>query len=366
MERKILLNPGPATTSQTVKDALVVPDICPREQEFGDLVEGICTDLARVVHGEKNYTTVLFAGSGTAAMEAVVSSIPPAGEKILVVENGAYGKRFAEIARVYGLEAIVDQSEYGVLPDLHRLENILKTEKISTVFLVHHETTTGLLNPVKEVSRMAHANGAQLVLDAMSSYAGMEIDVEAMGIDCLISSSNKCIQGMAGLAFAICRQELLENIKDNRRSYYLDLYAQADYFRRTRQMQFTPPVQVCYSLRTALDEYFTEGSVGRAARYRENWDILYEGLKEIGLRFLLRKEEESGILIAVREPADPAFDFNHLHDYMFERGFTIYPGKGAREATFRLAIIGDLYPADIRAFLAELKAYFEANSIKIS
>lgn len=365
MKRNILLNPGPATTTRSVKEAQVVPDICPREQEFGDLLDGIRRDLVRIVHGEDQFVTILFGGSGTAAMEAVMSSVVPPGGRVLVVENGAYGTRFVEMAERHRIETVSFRMPYGEPPDLKALDALLSVNQgITHLFVIHHETTTGMLNPVSEIAATAARNGVSVVLDAMSSFAGLPIDLRRLGVDYLISSSNKCIQGMAGLSFVLCRRSLLVASRNHARTYYLDLLEQHLYFEKTRQTRFTPPVQTCYALRRAIDEYFAEGQGGRFARYRANWETLYAGLSNLGFRFLLPRQWESGILVAVREPDHPAYSFEDMHDYLYARGFTIYPGKGAREATFRLSILGDLSTTDVTAFLQALEAYLKERGIR--
>jgi len=365
IKRNILLNPGPATTTDDVKNALVVDDICPREKEFGKLLDSIRRDIVKVVNGGDEYISVLFSGSGTAGDEAAICSAVPRGKKILVVDNGAYGTRMVNIAEVYGIDVVKYKITYGDYPDLREIEKLFKSNSdVSHLAVVHHETTTGMLNPIKEISDLSHRYGAQIIVDAMSSYAGVPIDIKDWNIDYLISSSNKCIQGMAGITFVICRKNLLKDIKHNRRSYYLDLCSQHEYFEKYMQMQFTPPVQIAYALRQALDEYFEETVEGRASRYRENWETMYSGLKELGFKFLLSREHESGLLIAIIEPADSNYDFNRMHDYLFDRGYTIYPGKGAKEATFRLAVIGDIYKKDIENFLIELKNYLVDAGIR--
>lgn len=362
--RKILLNPGPATTSATVKEALVQSDICPREREFGDLMQEIATDLVRVVSGDTDeYVAVLFAGSGTAAMEACVASLPGPGKKILIVENGAYGTRMRQIAEIYEIPVVSYRILYGDYPDLSQVEALIAADDISHVFVVHHETTTGMLNPVADISRLAFRYGREIVVDAMSSLGGIPINVQETPYDYIISSANKCLQGMPGLSFVICKRKSLMAGGKKRRSYYLDLPAQYQGFHSTHQMPFTPPVQVAYALRQALREFFAEGQEGRSARYRKNFDILYAGLKALGFGFLLPPEQESGILLAVCEMDHPAFSFDDLHDFLYARGFTIYPGKGAKEATFRLSILGDLYPEDIHSFLKHLKEYLVQSGI---
>lgn len=168
---------------------------------------------------------------------------------------------------------------------------------------------------------------------------------------------------MPGLSFVIFKKALLEKIKGRGRSHYFDIYAQYAGFHNTGQMQFTPPVQVVYALRKAIDLFFEETAEGRIRRYHENYQTLYNGLKKLGFRFLLPEEHQSGILIAIREPQNPEYDFQEMHDYMYERGFTIYPGKGAKEATFRLAVLGDLYKADIESALKTLQEYLKSVNI---
>jgi len=266
---------------------------------------------------------------------------------------------------LYGIEVVRYEIAYGAYPCLQDIEVLLKSSSnITHLAVVHHETTTGMLNPVEEISMLAHEYGVEVIVDAMSSYAGVPIDINKWNIDYLVSSSNKCVQGMAGITFVVCRKDLLKALRENRRSYYLDLYSQFDYFEKTRQMQFTPPVQIAYALRQALDELFEEGLQERCDRYRENWEVLYKGLSGLGFKFLLPKDQESGILVAVCEPKDDKYRFDNMHDYLFERGFTIYPGKGANEATFRLAVLGALTREDIDAFLIQLRAYIEDSAIE--
>jgi 2-aminoethylphosphonate aminotransferase len=366
VKRNILLNPGPATTSDSVKYALVVPDICPREREFGEMVEAIGADLVRVVHGEEDYEIALFGGSGTAAVDACINSTVPHDRQILVVSNGAYGTRMAEIARAYGIDVLEYALPYGDYPDLQRLESMLRQhERISHVGIVHHETTTGMLNPIQPVLELCRRYGKEIIVDAISSYAGIPIDLRGMGYDYLISTSNKNIQGIAGVCFVIFRRQALEKISTiKKRSYYLNLYQQYDFFKRTRQMQFTPPVQIFYALRRAIDEYFAEGELERYRRYQRSWQTLVAGLKNIGFRLLLPDEQQSQLLTAIIEPSDAHYTFEAMHDYLYERDYTIYPGKGAKENTFRVANIGQIDFRDIEAFIAQLQNYVREQSIR--
>jgi 2-aminoethylphosphonate aminotransferase len=358
LARKILLNPGPATTTDTVKNALVVEDICPREKDFARLLDGIREDLVRIVHGEEEYTSALFTASGTGGLEAVITSAVPQGKRLLVIDNGAYGTRMVAIAKTFGIDVVQYKIGYGDFPDVHDIDSLIRSTKdISHLAVVHHETTTGMLNPVQDICDLAKRHAIEVIVDGMSSYAGIPIDIRKWGASYLISSSNKCIQGMPGLAFVIFRKDLLPALRHQRRSFYFNLYEQHSGFAGTGQMQFTPPVQVAYALRQALDEYFEEGEQGRWTRYLRNWNILYTGLAELGFSFLLPRHQESQILLAVLEPKDGRYRFESMHDFLFEHGYTIYPGKGARESTFRLSVLGDLHPEDITGFLGALKEY---------
>ncbi len=358
ISRKILLNPGPATTTQSVKEAMVVEDICPREKDFGQLLDGIKDDLVKVVHGEETHVAVMFTASGTGGLEAAITSAVPRGKKLLVVENGAYGTRMVKLAETFNIEVVRYQMEYGDYPDLEKIETLLANNKdISHLAVVHHETTTGMLNPVQEICDLAHRYHAEVIVDCMSSYAGIPIHVKEWNAEYLISSSNKCIQGMPGLVFVLFKKSLLEKIKDTKRSFYFDIYSQYTGFEKTGQMQFTPPVQVAYALRQAIDEYFLETESGRWKRYQENYQTLYDGLKKLSFEFLLPDHQQSKILLAIKEPSHPKYSFEGMHDYLFERGFTIYPGKGAKTATFRLSVLGDLHKQDIEDFLQCLADY---------
>jgi 2-aminoethylphosphonate aminotransferase len=265
-----LLNPGPATTTDSVKNALVVPDICPREREFGEMVEAIGADLLRVVHGEEDCEIALFGGSGTAAVDACINSTVPQDRQILVVNNGAYGARMTEIARAYGIDVVEYALPYGDYPDLQQIESMLRqNETISHVGIVHHETTTGMLNPIQPVLELCRRYGKEIIVDSISSYAGIPIDLRRTDYDYIISTSNKNIQGMAGVSFVIFRRQALKKLMAvKKRSYYLNIYQQYDFFKRSRQMQFTPPVQIFYALRQAIDEYFVEGEQARHLRYQ--------------------------------------------------------------------------------------------------
>ena len=360
VKRNILLNPGPATTTDTVKQALVVPDICPREREFGEVALDVQKKLARVVNGGEDYTAVMLLGSGTAAVEAALTSaIPPQG-RVLIIDNGAYGRRARHIVEAYGIAHATYELAWGDYPDLEAVRLILeKNGPFTHLFLVHHETTTGMLNPLPELQGLGRDFGLETIVDAMSSYAGLPLDLASLPVDYLISSANKCIQGMAGISFIISRRDSLERTRSYpRRNFYLNLYANEQHLRGTGQFQFTPPVQVIYALRQALDEFFSEGAENRFRRYARSYEELRKGLDETGLRCLLPDWQHSKLLTAVLEPKTPAYSYQGFHDHCYRRGVTIYPGKGAKEDTFRLANIGAIDYRDIQVFNAMMKEYF--------
>jgi 2-aminoethylphosphonate aminotransferase len=352
----ILLNPGPANTTQSVKQAMTRPDVCPREREFGELMLRVRDGLTRVVHGGRDYVAVLIGGSGTAAVEAAIASTVPADGRLLVVENGAYGRRMAEIAAAYGIAHDVLSFGTGGWPEVARVEQRLAAARYSHLGVIHHETSTGMLNPVAEIARACRRHGTQVIVDAMSSYAGLVIDVAELGADYLCSSANKCIQGIAGLSFVIARRGLLDALTPiPGRSLYLSLGEQHRYLERHLQMRYTPPVQVLYALDQALAEYFAEGGPARERRYLANWAILDGGMRELGFRRLLPEAQLSRILTAYLEPDHPRYSFDEMHDRLYAKGFTIYPGKGASQATFRLANMGALVADDLRAFVRAMR-----------
>jgi 2-aminoethylphosphonate aminotransferase len=368
IKRNILLNPGPATTTDTVKYAMVVPDICPREKEFGLLVEEITEMLVQVVNGGDRYRAVIFAGSGTAAVDAVINSVIPQHKSLLVVSNGAYGARMVEIAQNYAIPVVKYDIEYGDYPLIDEVETLLKKHKgtISHLGIVHHETTTGMLNPIEDMLKLCRRYGIQIIVDTISSYAGIPIDLMNTDYDYIVSTSNKNIQGMAGLSFVIGKKELIESQPEQTptRSYYLNLYQQHRFFSQHRQMQFTPPVQIFYALKQALKEYFSEGGKNRYLRYCTNWQTLVDGLMDLGFKLLLPLDQQSKLLTAVLEPSDRHYNFKQMHDFLLARDFTIYPGKGAKKSTFRVANIGQIFKDDIIAFLRALDQYIITHRIK--
>jgi 2-aminoethylphosphonate aminotransferase len=367
IQRNILLNPGPATTTDTVKMAMVVPDICPREREFCELVRGIREDLVKIAGGDSAYTAILFTGSGTAVMDAAINSVVPPGQKIAIINNGAYGERLVKISQSYHLDLVELKLEYGEKIHPEKVAELLQDDpKITCLAMIHHETTTGIVNPIQAIGAIAKEHGCVFIVDTISSFAGIPIDIKDCNIDFMMSTSNKCIQGMAGVAFIICKKSELEKLKDYPpRSYYLNLYNQYRYFEITGQSQFTPAVQILYALKQAICEYFAEGGAARYQRYTENWRVLRQGLLDLGFKLFHEAADESHILLTVNEPEDPGYNFEAMHDYLYRKGYTIYPGKIGNKNTFRLANMGAITPKDIQGFLKVLTAFLDEAGITL-
>lgn len=368
MERKILLNPGPATTTDTVKYAQIVPDICPREKEFVSLMKQIREDLVRIVHGDlEEYTSVLFCGSGTIAMDVCLNSLLPEGKKILIINNGAYSARAAEICQYYQLPFIQLQFAPDTLPDLEEAENVLKRNPdIALVYATHNETGTGILNPVREIGALAHKYNATFVVDTTSTYAMRPIHIKEDNIDFCMASAQKGLMAMTGISYVIGNRKLLEESGNYpKRSYYCNLYMQYEYFEKHGEMHFTPPVQTIYAMRQALKEYFEEGEEEKWNRHTRVFEALHAGLDKLGFRNVIRREWQAGLVIAVRYPEDGNWDFDKVHDYCYERGFTIYPGKIEDTRTFRLCALGAIDEEDIYSFFDVLEEGLRKMGVKI-
>ncbi len=368
IKRNILLNPGPSTTTDTVKMAQIVPDICPREKEFASLMKGLRSDLCKIVHAdEEKYTSVLFCGSGTINIDICLNSLLPAGKKALVVNNGAYSTRAAEVCTYYGLDFIDLKFPVDEAPDLEKVEETLRENPdIALVYTTHHETGTGLLNPIREIGALAHKYGAIFVTDTTSSFAMIPIDMDRDNLDFVMASAQKGIMGMTGLSFIVGNRAEIEKSENYpTRSYYCNLFLQYDFFERTGEMHFTPPVQTVYAAIQALKEYFAEGEQAKWARHTRVFEAIQKGLEELGFRNYIKKQLQSGLVASAIYPDDENWDFEKVHDYCYERGFTIYPGKISTTNTFRLCALGAIDEADIKAFFKVLKEALVKNNIKV-
>lgn len=368
IKRNILLNPGPATTTDTVKMAQIVPDICPREKEFADMMKRMRLDLLKTVNASPDkYTSVLFCGSGTLNLDVCINSLVPEGKKILVANNGAYSSRAVEICKYYGLNYIDLSMDILHPVDVKKVEKALDADSdIAVVYTTHNETGTGVLNPIREIGAVAHAHDAIFIVDTTSTLAMRPIDIEKDNIDFCMASAQKGLMSFTGLSFVIGNEEIIKKSKDYpKRSYYCNLYLQYDYFEKTGQMHFTPPVQTIYATRTALDEYFAEGEQNKWARHLRVINAIHDGLNELGFKELIDINEQSGLVASVIYPNDENWDFEKVHDYCYDKGYTIYPGKVTDTDTFRLCSLGAIDEEDINGFFVVLKDALEETGVKI-
>ena len=344
----ILLTPGPANTTRTVKEAMCADDVCHREKVFADVLASIREDLLILAGAEETHDVVLFTGSGTCAVDAAISSAVPPSGRLLVLVNGSYGARMARMAEIYGVPYDIFEAKWHERHDLAEVERLLDGGSFTHLAMVHHETSTGILNPLEPVAALCRERGTVLIADTISSFAGIPVSP----VDIFLASANKCLQGMPGLSFVFARRELLRDIADiPPRSFYTSLPLEHAAVEKSGQMRFTPAVQVALALRQALDETFAETLDGRFARYRANGEALRSGLLEAGFRKLLPDEHESGLLTSFLKPTVRAYDFDRHHDLLLEAGYTIYPAMVGYQHTFRLGNIGQITTEEIDAFL---------------
>lgn len=368
IKRNVLLNPGPATTTDTVKLAQIVPDICPREKEFADNMKELRNQLVKVAHGDKDkHTAVLFTGSGTINIDICLNSLLPENKKILVVNNGAYSSRAVEVCQYYGMPHINLQSSVFDIPNLDDVKQTLdENPDIALVYTTHHETGTGVLNPIREIGKMAHAHNAIFVVDTTSSLGMIPFDMEEDNVDFCMASAQKGLMAMTGLSFIVGNRAIIEASQHYpKRSYYCNLFLQYDYFERTGQMHFTPPVQTIYATMQALKEYWEEGEAAKFARHQRVFDAIHRGIDKLGFKDVIRKDIQSGLVVSIKYPDDANWDFDKVHDYCYEHGFTIYPGKISTTDTFRLCALGAIDESDIDDFFVVLEKALKEYNIKV-
>jgi len=353
----ILLTPGPLSTSKGVRNAML-RDWCTWDDDYNaDIVQNIRTRLtALATKDTANYTTVLMQGSGSFSVEATLGTAVPENGKILIITNGAYGDRMVQMAKVLKLNMVEYSLGETEPPCPNKLDEMLAADPaITHVSLVHCETTTGMLNPLKEIASVSKKHGKIFICDAMSSFGGMPMDISELQIDYLVSSSNKCVQGVPGFAFAIVKTDVLKATKGNARSLCMDLYDQWAPMDKSGKWRYTSATHVVRAFYQALDELEEEGGIpARFARYSENQKILVEGMAELGLQALLPLEMQSPIITSFLYP-NADFDFMDFYEKAKARGFVLYPGKISNADTFRIGNIGEVYPDDIRRLLGVIR-----------
>ena len=354
----VLFTPGPLTTSRAVKAAML-RDLGSRDPAFVAVVAEVRRRLLAVagVTQADGYEAVPLQGSGTYAVEAVISSATPAGGKWLVVSNGAYGDRIAEIAARHGIAHDVLRYPEEVRPDPADVDRRLAADpSLTGVAAVHCETSTGMLNPIEEIGRVVRRHGKTYAVDSMSAFGGVEFDLRASEADFLVSSANKCLEGVQGFAFVLCRADALRACRGQSRTLCLDLFDQWAALERTGQFRFTPPTHALLAFRQALDELDREGGVpARARRYRRNQRALRAGMRALGFTEFLPPVLQSPVITAFRYPTDRPFDFPAFYQGLQRRGFVIYPGKVSRAVCFRIGTIGRITPRHVGRLLAAVR-----------
>lgn len=353
----ILFTPGPLTTSQKVKQAML-RDLGSRDFTFIGLIQDIrdrLLEIAGVMQGE--YEAILLQGSGTYGLEAVVSSTIPPGGKLFVIINGAYGRRIAQIAKINNIGLVTLEYPEDKRPDLKEIEAILQADQaISQVAVIHCETTTGMINPIKEIGDLVRRYGRVYFVDAMSSFGGIPFNLSECNIDYMVTSANKCIEGVPGFSIILAKRTSLLATEGYSRTLSFNLLAQWKGFEANGQFRFTPPTHTLAAFHQALLELEQEGGVeGRAARYRSNYETLIAGMREMGFTEYLDPENQGYIITSFRYPEHPNYDFEEFYRRLNEKNYVIYPGKVSQADCFRIGSIGRIFPADMAALLAAIR-----------
>jgi len=361
----LLLTPGPLTTGKRVKEVMV-HDWGSRDAAFLKINAEVLARLPEIVNGGADYVTVPMQGSGTFAVEAMLTTFVPPGGMVLMLINGAYGQRARKILSIARREVIVHETPEDTPPDLAKVEAILEaTPAITHVFVVHCETTSGILNPIAEIGALARKYRKSYLVDSMSAFGALALDARAIRPDAIAASSNKCIEGVPGLGFVIARRQALEKTAGNATTLVLDLHDQWQNFEKTGQYRFTPPIHVIVAFHQALTEFFAEGGQpGRGKRYTENCYVLIEGMRALGFEPLLSHNLQAPIIVTFRMPADPKFHFQEFYDRLKDRGYVIYPGKLTVADSFRIGCIGRLYPDHMRGALAAIRDILDEMGVK--
>ena len=351
-----LLTPGPLTTSPTVKQAML-HDFGSRDGTFIDINASVRQRLINIIDGADSHVCVPLQGSGTFVVEAMIGTFIPADGKLLVLVNGAYGHRIARICNCIGRDYVIQETAEDVPVDLEQLDRTLAGDgEITHVAVIHCETTSGILNPVKEVADIVTRHGRGLLIDAMSAFGAIPLSTRDVKFDALVASSNKCLEGSPGMGFCLADKAALQDTQGNSPSLCLDLYDQWVAMEGNGQWRFTPPTHAILAFNQALDEFEAEGGVeGRGGRYRENYRILVDGMRKLGFRTLLRDELQAPIIVTFHMPDNPKFDFNRFYNNLSEQGYIIYPGKLTVADSFRIGCIGRLGAEQMHGALAAIK-----------
>jgi 2-aminoethylphosphonate-pyruvate transaminase len=362
----LLLTPGPLTTARSVKEVMV-HDWGSRDAAFIAINKAVLDQLPRIIHAEDRYVTVPVQGSGTFAVEAMLTTFVTRKSKVLVLINGAYGHRARRILEIAGRRTVVHETGEDRVPDLAAVERILKRSKsITHIFAVHCETTSGIRNPIEEIAELAARHGKRLLIDAMSAFGALPLDARTVRFDAVAASSNKCIEGVPGLGFVLCRRDALDETKGNATTLVLDLHDQHEALERTGQYRFTPPIHVIVAFHQALQEFWDEGGVaGRGGRYAENCRVLIDGMRALGFEPLLQPAVQAPIIVTFRMPQHRNFVFQRFYDALKARGYVIYPGKLTVADSFRIGCIGRLYTTHMHGALEAVREALDEMGVDL-
>ena len=355
MREPILLTPGPLTTSLETKTAMLL-DWGSWDAAFNAMTASVCADLLAIAHAEAEHVCVPLQGSGTFAVEAAIGTLLPRDGKLLVLANGAYGKRMARVAEVMGRAVAVLEFAENAPVDVASLASCLARDPaITHVGVIHCETSTGVLNPIQQIAAVVARAGKRLIIDAMSSFGALPLDAREIEFDALVASSNKCLEGVPGMGIVIARRAALLESCGRSHSLSMDLHDQFVYLQKTGQWRFTPATHVVAALRSALNQYHAEGGQpGRLARYAANYNLLVQGLGRLGLRPFLAAADQAPIIVTFYAPEHPDYQFRALYEAVRERGFVLYPGKLTEVETFRVGCIGAVDGAEINQAVSAL------------
>jgi len=359
----LLLTPGPLTTAESTKQAML-HDWGSRDSAFIAMTARVRRRLADIAGGG-DLVAVPLQGSGTFVVEAALGTFVPRDGKVLVLVNGAYGLRMARILEVMSRAHTTLETPEDVPASPAAVDGVLAGDPaITHVAMVHCETTSGILNPVGEIAGVVAARGRRLLLDAMSAFGALPLDLAAVGCDAVMASSNKCLEGVPGIGFVVARPAPLGECEGHAHSLSLDLHDQWRYMERSGQWRFTPPTHVLAALDHALELFVAEGGVaGRGARYRNNCRVLLDGLRRLGFETLLPDHLQAPIIVTVRTPADPRFHFETFYEALRRRGYVIYPGKLTVADSFRVGCIGRLGEAEMRGVLEAMRAVLDEMGV---
>ncbi len=354
MDKK-LLTPGPLTTSMSTKEAML-HDWGSRDTKFIDLNASIRDSLVRLIDGENKYQCVPMQGSGTFAVESMVSSLTQKDSKILILINGAYGQRMKKMCTYLGRDFIEYEVAEHEVHDINKIEELIDSNDLTHVFTVYCETTSGILNPIEDIAKLVEMKKLSLFIDAMSAFGALPLSSKTIAFDAVAASSNKCLEGVPGVGFILVKNEVIQNAKGNSHSLSLDLYDQWQAMEKNKQWRFTPPTHVLAAFNQAIQEHKKQGGVeGRGKKYKKNCEIICNGMKDLGFEQLLPDNLQAPIIITFKQPNDPKFNFEKFYNALSEKNFLIYPGKLTVAETFRIGCIGNLDEQDMRDTIKAVK-----------